>query len=728
METLNRGKKVANGSTAAIIFAVFAAACVVAFLAYRGSDIGQLPKLVGNLGGGPLFGAGIVDSFVGVLTALLIVLSWFGLGSFITRFVKGGIGRSRIFEIVFATAIGAEAWSLVWFFLGLGGSRTTSGSGAGLLSFIGSYVGAAGLYSRPVAVAAVLIGVSLAVIAVLQWRGIPSATNASERRSVFENGLLLLTGFPIFLAFIASLASPIAKDTLLYHFSVPKEFIAQGGSRVIEGNIASYLPLGAEMFNVWAMLLGGSWNERVAEAAAGVVNFAFFALLIAVVYAWSRELGLSRAWSMIAGTVLACVPTVFYVASSGYVDNALALFVTLGIYAIFRWWTDTETSWMIYAAIFFGAALSIKFTALVVIAAAGLMTLLRARQAKDDPAAMKRIVLNGFGALLLAGLIASPWYVRTWKETGSPVFPFYMNIWKGDAPEWDVARSELFQQMNAQYGGASKDVVDYVLSAFNISIIAQPELHEYFDGVIGPAFLIGLPLLIFGLWKFDVPEGLKAGLGVAAVLYLFWLFSSQQLRYLVPILPLLAVAIVYCGEAITKRLGFEWIAKSAFAAAAVACVLVSSAWFLQAAPLREVLGGETRDEYLARNLDYYPYYKYLNTETAPDAKVWLINMRRDTYNLDRPVFSDYLFEDWTLRKMIWESRNVQEMRAKTAAMGIQYVLARHDILFDPKNSTLIDDDKPKSENDAKLAMAREFLMDPSRTIKSDNRFSLVKVF
>ena len=68
------------------------------------------------------------------------------------------------------------------------------------------------------------------------------------------------------------------------------------------------------------------------------------------------------------------------------------------------------------------------------------------------------------------------------------------------------------------------------------------------------------------------------------------------------------------------------------------------------------------------------------------------------------------------------------MRAKTAAMGIQYVLARHDILFDPKNSTLIDDDKPKIENDAKLAMAREFLMDPSRTIKSDNRFSLVKVF
>ena len=58
--------------------------------------------------------------------------------------------------------------------------------------------------------------------------------------------------------------------------------------------------------------------------------------------------------------------------------------------------------------------------------------------------------------------------------------------------------------------------------------------------------------------------------------------------------------------------------------------------------------------YLTRNLDYYPYYQYLNTQTPPDAKVWLINMRRDTYYLDRPAVSDYLFEDWTLRQMVVE--------------------------------------------------------------------------
>ena len=141
-----------------------------------------------------------------------------------------------------------------------------------------------------------------------------------------------------------------------------------------------------------------------------------------------------------------------------------------------------------------------------------------------------------------------------------------------------------------------------------------------------------------------------------------------------------------------------------------------------------MLGGETRDQYLARNLDYYPYYQEINTNTDPASRVWLINMRRDTYNLERPVFSDYLFEDWTLRKMVWETRSVEELRAKTAAMNVQYVLARHDFLFDYDKSTLVDDKRSRAENEAKLRNAKAFLLDPARTIKADDKFSLVKVF
>ena len=63
---------------------------------------------------------------------------------------------------------------------------------------------------------------------------------------------------------------------------------------------------------------------------------------------------------------------------------------------------------------------------------------------------------TGFVALMLAGVIASPWYLKTWKQTGSPIFPFYMSFWKGEATGWDVERSALFQAMNSQYGGYEK--------------------------------------------------------------------------------------------------------------------------------------------------------------------------------------------------------------------------------------------------------------------------------
>jgi hypothetical protein len=382
-------------------------------------------------------------------------------------------------------------------------------------------------------------------------------------------------------------------------------------------------------------------------------------------------------------------------------------------------------------AIFLGAALSVKLTAVFVLASFALMVLLRARTDKETQAGslrsgMGKSLAMGFGALVLGVVVASPWYIRTWIATGSPVFPFYMSIWPGKAAGWDVERSNLFQAMNSQYGGADVNKLNYLTAPVRVSVAAQPEEPANYDGVLGVAFLIGLPLLGYALWKLDLGVEITIMAGVAGIMYLFWLFSSEQLRYLLPIVPMLAIAIAAAAEKIGG--GVAKIAQFGLVAASVCGLITIFAWFCQKAPLRVVLGGETRDSYLARNLDYYPYYQEINANTPPDSKVWLINMRRDTYNIERPVVSDYLFEDWTLRDMVWHSRNVEELRAKAASLNVQYVLARHDFLFDYDRSTLVDDSKPKPENQAKLAIAKSFLLDPVRMVKSDDKFSLVKVF
>lgn len=701
--------KTERTTTGAFVLAAWAAILTVFFLTNRDSDVGQIGRVFGNLGGGPLAGSGIGNSAIASVVALLIVFSWFGLGNFVLSFitVSRGESRSHLLEFSVKAAVGAAVWSLSWFFLGV-----------------------ADAYSRPVAAVALVIGLVLAGRSFRRVMEAKAESRVPERAAVFDKVVLVLIAIPVILAFIAALAPPTAKDTLLYHFAVPKAFIAQGSNDFIEGNIASYLALGTEMHSVWAMLLGGFLSPRAAEASAGATIWMFFPLLLAAAFGWAREIGVSRRSSLIAVLMIAAVPTAYHVAASGYIDLALALYVTLAIYSLSRWWRSLENGWLILIGIFLGAALSAKLTTVFVIAAFALIILLRVRKAKEsEPDSLVKILISGFAALLLAGFIAAPWYLRTWQQTGSPVFPFYMSIWPGDAPGWDVDRSNLFQAMNSQYGGIVKTPLDYLLAPWNVSVVAQPEQAVYFDGVLGVAFLIGLPLLIWALWKFEMPIEIKIGAGVAATVFLFWLFSSQQLRYLLPILPVLAIGIAAAVEKIAeKRSPLFMAAKYSISVAAVFGLLTSLAWFLQKAPLRVVLGGETRDQYLARNLDYYPYYQALNTTTASDAKVWLINMRRDTYNLDRPVFSDYLFEDWTLRKLLWDARNVQELRAKAAAMNVQYVLTRHDFLFDYDKSPLVDDSKPRPENEAKLKIAKEFILDKNNTVHADEKFSLVKLF
>ncbi len=692
-----------KGASNSVVIAIWAATLLVVFVAFRSTDLLKLPTLIGSLGGGPLFGGeGILASIVGAVVSGLILISWLGVGTFVCRYLKieRGENHSHVLELVRNIAVGAIITSLIWFFLGL-----------------------AGLYSPGAAIALTVIGIGLAVLGLVRVREAKAESRTPDPAAGIDRIVLLMIAACLGLAFVASLAPPIAKDTLLYHFAVPKAFIAQHSNAFIEGNIASYLALGTEMHALWAMLLGNIVSPRAGEAAAGVTTFSFFPLLLASVFGWARELNISRSWSLVAVLMVAAIPTAFHVASSGYTDLSLALYISLAVYSLCRWWRTLALAPLAFAAIFLGGALAVKLTTLFVIAAFALIILVRGRGEVNAG----KIVINGFGALVLAGVIASPWYFRNWSATGSPVFPFYMSIWKGEAKGWDVERSNLFQGMNSQYGGAADSPVNYLTAPLRLSLAAQPEDANLYDGVLGVAFLIGLPLLIWALWRKRLEPEVVLAAGVAGVIYLFWLFSSQQMRYIMPLVPLLAIAIAASAEkvgelSIRRAWMYVGVAASAFG------ILTSAAWFCQKAPLRVVLGGETRDQYLTRNLDYYPFYLAINNDTAPDAKVWLINMRRDTYNIDRVVVSDYLFEDWTLRKMLWESRSRQELKAKAASLGVQYVLTRHDFIFDYDRSSLVDDKKPRVENEAKLKIAKDLTLGPADLVWADSKFSLIKVF
>ncbi|MBA3768279.1 MAG: hypothetical protein H0W99_15140 [Acidobacteria bacterium] len=343
---------------------------------------------------------------------------------------------------------------------------------------------------------------------------------------------------------------------------------------------------------------------------------------------------------------------------------------------------------------------------------------------------MGKIALSGMGALVLAGVLASPWYIKTWAQTGSPVFPFYLNIWKGSAPGWDTERSLLFQELNSRYGGYPKNALAYLAAPVRLSVMGQPDLPAYYDGVVGVAFLFGLPLVVWACWRSRLDVELKIGTAVSGILFIFWLFSSEQIRYLLPALPPLAVAVAASSALIAdggrRRRGGRAV-QWTLIAIALAGSLTILAWFVEQNPLRVVLGGEARESYLARRLDYYPYYEIVNSELPEGARVWLINMRRDTYYIERPYFSDYMFEDYTIKRYVEGAQTAADVRAQARATGITHLLVRQDVLLDYDQSPIVDDRRSREQNVEKMNMLKAFLMDGTRIIRRDGKFMLIEL-
>jgi hypothetical protein len=646
-------------------------------------------------------------STAGVLAAMLVVVAWYGLGAALLGSVRSAVGAgscacppSSALELAAACAVGAGTWSLLWFALGL-----------------------VGLYRPSTALAALAGGLAFAAWAVVGSRRTSSPPRAE--RSALVLVAAPMVALPVALAFVAALAPPTAKDALQYHLALPKAFVDAGGLIDVPDNIANYFALGAEMHGVWAMLLGRIVSTRAGEVAFGAVTFAFFPLLLAAVFGWARERGLGRDWAWLAAAMVAGVPTIFEVAGSGYVDLALALYVALAIRSMARWWATQDRANLAESALALGFALTVKLTAGFVVFVCALIALLRARRTESEGPQGRGALVAGLAALAGAVALGCPWYLRTWARTGSPVFPFFANVWPGRAPGWDQERSAMLVGFNALYGGAHKGPVEYVLTPFSLSLTGQREVAAAYEGVLGVSFLVGAALVVWAFARLDTE--LKIAAVASAAFFVWWLVSAQVLRYLLPALPLLAVASAGAGAVLTTSGAVSRSLRWALVAPVLAGEIVIVAWFVGDNPLLAMTGSEPRAAYLERRLDYYSYYRLIHDALPASVKIWLVDVRRDTYHLERPYVGDYLFEDYTLRKWIELALSGRDVQQRARAAGITHVLIRHDILFDYARSPLVDDRAPQTENLARLERLRSFLTDGTRVIRADRQFALVEL-
>jgi hypothetical protein len=689
--------------------AVWGTTLIILFLLNRRYDLPHLPQwltefsrtLVGHF---PVGLDGVVGSSGGLIVAILIVLAWWGLGSLICGFVvpSSGLG-SRALDWGARGLLGSGAWSTIWFFLGL-----------------------ANLYRTPMAVAVVAAGLALAV-----WglRHAEPALSAEGQRPRAATTLIVLV---LGLALVAALAPPTANDALLYHLALPKIYLRSGGLIEVPYNMAGYFPLGVEMQAVWAMLLGRLGGPRMTEAAAGATLFAFVPLVVVISYGWARERQIDRCWSTLAALLVAAIPSVYFVAAGQGVDVAVAGYSSLAIFAAGRWWTTLESRWLRLMAAAVGSALSAKLTAAALLAPLMVTVLLRGLtvikggSSQDGRPSGGVTVVMGLCGIVAGILLASPWYIRTWIWTGSPLFPFFSTLWPGHAPGWDAGRSQLLDSLLQIYGRTSS-VLDYLLSPLYVSILAQPELPRDYEGVLGAAFLVGAPMVVWAFRRRCLDLELRIASLIGLAMFALWLMGSQVVRYLLPAMPALAVAIAASGAAGAAKWGpgAGRLLRGLLLGATAANALVVVAWFTELRPLPVVLGGESRERFLARRLDYYPYYEIINRSLPLESRIWLISTQRDTYHLERPYFADYLFGAYTLTQWVRETEDPAELQARAHALGITHILVRHDALFRYASSPVVDDAQPREVNLERLERLQAFLIQGTRLVQGGPKFWLL---
>lgn len=219
-------------------------------------------------------------------------------------------------------------------------------------------------------------------------------------------------------------------DVLEYHLQAPREFYHAGQIGQLPHNCYSYYPLGAEMLFLLAMCLRGGAYEGM--YLAKMFHAVFAVLTVAGVFVALKKEDPTR--GRIATGLLATSPLVVYLSSLAMVEMAQLCYLTLGLLWVRRWMRDGDSRSAVLVGMMLGAACATKYLAVGLVAApVALAMLVFARSSSGK-------LLHVGGAVLVAGVLFSPWLIRNYAYTRNPVFPLATGVF--GAGHWSDQSSQ----------------------------------------------------------------------------------------------------------------------------------------------------------------------------------------------------------------------------------------------------------------------------------------------
>jgi len=415
---------------------------------------------------------------------------------------------------------------------------------------------------------------------------------------------LAFTAF-FFLYFFNALAPEVSPDGSGYHLENVARYWRLHGFAWDHRTLYSALSQGMEMLFLVAFTFGR-------HSAAALVHMAFQAALPFLVVFYGRRFGIPQV-GVCAALLVYASPVVGITGISAYNDLAVATLLFTGFYLLQVWDETRDYRLLIICGLLYGFAYGVKYTAMFGMVFAVGFVGLRARR-------LRPILHVSLAALL----VAAPWALRNWFWLGNPAAPF-LNAWFPNPYFHPGAERDYLTGLAHYPAGIHSWKIPFQLTVMGGLV----------PGMIGPIFLLA-PLALFAIRQ---RHGRR--LLAAAALFAIPAYLNTEPRFLIPVLPFVALAM---GLAIVEWRGV--LPAMAILQLVLCWPTVLSqycapyAWRLQSIPLRAALRKQPEAEFLQSRIPEYGLKVPIEGFVRPDERVFSFEGRPSAY-WDRDIIVGY---------------------------------------------------------------------------------------
>ncbi len=436
-------------------------------------------------------------------------------------------------------------------------------------------------------------------------------------------------------------------DSMVYHLAVPEQYLLQHKVCYLSHTFISNYPFLQEMRYLFFLTLGD-------DIAPALLHWADGALVAAAVYALAEVfLGRTAAW--LAAAIYLSQPTLRLLQPITMVELGLTWFeilATMAFVAGMGWLSHTANrqgvmgqapsmfrargAWFLLVGWFLGFAQGIKYIGLLTsILLLGWLCVSFIRSGRGGAK------LGGTLALIVgwASLWMGVWLAKNWLFTADPLFPIHTIF---PALNWDATLYEGWMDDNTKYGvvrGAS------LASWLKMPVRASIDTALFGTFTLNPFPLLFLPLLF--LFRRS-PEPIRFLAVYAGLYFVLWASSSQQTRFLYPMMAQAAVAIAF----VVTRLGAgSWLLRGTLGVATT-WILINAVYgeihnrFSNSALVPYTTGHLDRSRFLRMGVPYYETVQKANEVMGKRSRLLFIGGDESYYCKRNRVCNSIYDRSW----------------------------------------------------------------------------------